>query len=272
MDGVQVQGRGARAARDHGHGGVALRQPGPELALEGVDHGCHVADGAVAEERHRAVRDPAQGLDLGPPHAAMADADPVDVEGLGDDDVVDTGRAEPAALGEPGHAAIAARTPRRPCPRSRLHPGGRRPWSIRASAATMAAARPPFMSQVPRPMSLPSRSSPAQGSTRPAMPGLDHVDMPVQVDARAGPAALEAGDDVEARVAVAVAGAALAALIGDLEAAGPQALADQLGAGHVGVARRVHGRDADELAGERHELVATVVQLCAACCPASDPP
>ena len=75
-----------------------------------------------------------------------------------------------------------------------------------------------------------------------------------------GPAALEAGDDVEARVAVAVAGAALAPLIGDLEAAGPQALANQLGAGHVGVARRVHGRDADELASERHEFVATVVQ------------
>ena len=57
-------------------------------------HRAHVAHGAVAEERHRAVRDAALGLDLGPPDAAMADAHPVDVERLGDDHVVDPRRRE----------------------------------------------------------------------------------------------------------------------------------------------------------------------------------
>ena len=79
-----------------------------ELALERRQHRRHVAHGAVAQERHRAVRDAPLGLDLAPPDAAVADADAVDVERLGDDHVVDAGLGEPAALGQPGDAAVAA--------------------------------------------------------------------------------------------------------------------------------------------------------------------
>ena len=50
-----------------------------------------MAHRAIAEERHRAMRDLALGLDLRPPDAAMAEADAVLVERLGNDDVVDAG-------------------------------------------------------------------------------------------------------------------------------------------------------------------------------------
>ena len=79
-----------------------------QLLLEGLEHRAHVAHRAIAEERHRAVRDLALGLDLGPPDAAMAEADAVLVERLGDDDVVDPRLREIALLGQVGDAAEAA--------------------------------------------------------------------------------------------------------------------------------------------------------------------
>ena len=62
-----------------------------KLALEGLQHGAHVAHRAIAEKRHRAMRHLALGLDLRPPDAAMAKADAVLVQRLGNDDVVDRG-------------------------------------------------------------------------------------------------------------------------------------------------------------------------------------
>ncbi len=108
MDRVEVEGRGAGTLGHHRHRGTALGQPRPQVALEPLDHRRHVADGAVAEERHRAVGDPAEGLDLGPPDAAMADADPVDIERLGNDHMVDPRLGEEALPREPGDSAIAA--------------------------------------------------------------------------------------------------------------------------------------------------------------------
>ena len=71
---------------------VCLRSSaGNSSSSKASQHRAHVAHRAVAEERHRAVRDLALGLDLRPPDAAMAEADAVLVERLGDDDVVDRG-------------------------------------------------------------------------------------------------------------------------------------------------------------------------------------
>ena len=43
----------------------------------------------------------------------------------------------------------------------------------------------------------------------------------------------------------------------DGEAAGGEAIADEAGAGFIGVAGRIDGRKADEIAGERDEVVAS---------------
>ena len=135
MDGVEVQGRGARTARHHRHGRPPPRQCRPQLALERLDHRTHVPHGAVAQKRHRAVRDPAPGLDLGPPHAAMADAHPVDVERLGDDHVVDPRAGEKPLPRQVGDPADSRPIPRRPCPRS--------PAPRAAASRSPAASRPP---------------------------------------------------------------------------------------------------------------------------------
>src|ERR1700730_13668526 len=69
----------------------------------------HVAYGAITEEGHRPMRNAAVGFNLGPPHAAMADADAIDVERFRDDDVIDARRGKPAALRQIVHAAVAPR-------------------------------------------------------------------------------------------------------------------------------------------------------------------
>jgi hypothetical protein len=82
----------------------------------------------------------------------------------------------------------------------------------------------------------------------PAPAGLDHVEMAVEMDARARATPLVARDQVDPRIAIAVAEGAFGAQIADLEAATPEAIAEQARAGAVGVARRVDGRDLNQLA------------------------
>ena len=55
----------------------------------------------------------------------------------------------------------------------------------------------------------------------PALAGLDHVEVAVEVDAGTGVAALISGDQVDLRIALAVAERALGAQVADLEAAWP---------------------------------------------------
>src|SRR5262249_37492199 len=108
VDRVDVERGFARAVRYDGHGGRLALECGVEGAFEGLEHGTHGADRAVAQEGHRAVCDATFGFDLRPPDATMTDADAVDVQGLGDDHVIDARLGEPAAFGEVGHAAEAA--------------------------------------------------------------------------------------------------------------------------------------------------------------------
>ena len=102
-----------------GMGSRLSASAGNSSRLEGCQHRRHVAHGAVAEERHRAVGDLALGLDLGPPDAAMAEADAVLVERLGDDHVIDPRLGETARAAPDGRRRRSRRTPRRPCRRSR---------------------------------------------------------------------------------------------------------------------------------------------------------
>ena len=81
---------------------------GAQFALHTVEHDAHVVDRADAEERHAAVRDAAARQHLEPVDAAVADADAVDVQRLGDDDVVGPLGAETPVLREPRDAGKAA--------------------------------------------------------------------------------------------------------------------------------------------------------------------
>ena len=109
VDRVDVERRGSRAFGDHGHFRALAGQKRKQARLHLGQDGAHVAHGAIAQKRHGAMGDPALGLDLGPPDAAMAEADTVLVERFWDDDVLHAVRVEIPLLGEVGDAAIAAR-------------------------------------------------------------------------------------------------------------------------------------------------------------------
>ena len=180
-----------RARRHHGHIRAPRRELGVEIALEAIDDGMHVAYGAIAEERHRAMRNAPVGFDLGPPHAAMADADAIDIERFGDDDVIDARRGKPAALRQIMHAAVAARL---------FVDGARdleRPRQSRAGvdqrfdrddgrrkAALHVAGAPAVDSAF-----LHHGGERVQG---PSAAGLHHIDMAVEVHARSGAPCLRA--------------------------------------------------------------------------------
>ena len=150
MDRIDVEGGRAGAFGHHRHLGLARVEQRVEMRLDLGQHRAHVPDRAVAQKRHAAMGDAPLGLDLGPPDAAVAQADPVLVERFGDDHVLDARRVEPAKLGQMRHPAITAGF----LIRRRGYLDGPRNsgWTAtKASAATIAVASPPFISQAPRP-------------------------------------------------------------------------------------------------------------------------
>ncbi len=91
------------------------------------------------------------------------------------------------------------------------------------------------------------------------MPGLDDVDMGVEVNRRSGPPTLTARHDVGAGIAVAVTGSPFAAHEDRLEPRAAQPAGDILGARRVGLSRRIDGGKADKVGGEGDKVVAAVV-------------
>jgi hypothetical protein len=106
---IDVQSRMTGARRHHRHIRATGCEFGIQIALEALDHGVHLAHGAIAEKRHRAMRHPPVSLYLGPPHAAMTDADAINIERFGNDDMIDARRGKPAALRQIMHSAVPAR-------------------------------------------------------------------------------------------------------------------------------------------------------------------
>src|SRR5690349_13044404 len=98
-------------------------------------------------------------------------------------------------------------------------------------AALHVAGAPPVYAAV--------ADRPGVGVYGPAVAGLDHVDVRVEMHGRAGTAALEAGDHIGARVAVVVARRTFAAHILDGEAAAPEPLPQMFRAGQVRLSRRI---------------------------------
>ncbi len=197
------------------------------------------------------------GLDLGPPDTAVADADPVDVQGFRDDHMVDAGLGEPAALGQIGHPAIAAGLlVHRPGNLDRagridpaVHQGFDRDHGRGDPALHVAGAAAVDLA-VPQ-----HRRERVDG---PALAGLDHVDVAVEMHTWARPAAFPAGYDIDPGIGVAVAGRAFGADIGDLETAAFQPLAQIFGARPIGVAGRVDSRKADQILGQGRQFVGAV--------------
>ncbi|MNS58488.1 hypothetical protein D3C72_914100 [compost metagenome] len=202
--------------------------------------------------------DAALGLDLGPPDAAVADADPVHVQRLGDDDVIDAGRGEPAALGQIGDAAVTARF--------LVHRAGNLQRAGQGQAGIDqgldrddGGGQPALHVAGATAIDAAVLHLAAEGIDGPAGADLDHVDMAVEVDARSRLGALPAGDDIGAGIGVAVARRAFAAHIFDDEAALLQPLADVFGAGAIGLARRVDGGKADQVLGQGDQFVGAAV-------------
>ena len=166
------------------------------------------------------------------------------------------GREKKPLPGQPGDAAIAARflvDRARDLQRAR-----------QAGCRSRAASRPPRSRRRARPSCRrcrgrrPGRRGPrrARGRTVQPCPAGTTSIWPLKWTHGPGRPLSRRATTLMRGLPSRVAGRAFGAEIGDLEAPPPQPLADQLGAGRVGVARRIDGRDAHELLGQRHDLVA----------------
>ena len=62
--------------------GAAALQARLQLRLQQMDEGAHVVDGAVAQKRHRTVRNTAFGFHLAPPHTAVTQTNAVHTQGF----------------------------------------------------------------------------------------------------------------------------------------------------------------------------------------------
>src|SRR5271165_7587814 len=184
------------------------RELGVEVALEAIHDGMHVAHRAIPQKRHRAVRHPSMGFYFGPPHAAMSDADSIDIERLGDDDVIDARRREPTALRQVMHSPISAR----------FFVGGAR-YLQRSGQPCVAVdqgfdgddgRREPALHVACAPaVDLAVDDRGAEGVLRPPAAALYDIDMAVEMHARSGCRALATRNHVDARITLGVAGRAL---------------------------------------------------------------
>jgi hypothetical protein len=118
------------------------------------------------------------------------------------------------------------------------------------------AAMPPFMSQVPATVDAAVANLAAEGIGGPAVAGLDHVVVAVEMHAVARTCAFDPGHHVPARIPVAVGGRAVGADHLDGEATVPEARTEDVADLAVIAARRIERRDADEDLRQRNDLVA----------------
>ena len=126
---------------------------------------------------------------------------------------------------------------------------------MKASAAMIDAASPPFMSQAPRPIYLAVADHPGKRLDRPVFAGLDHIDVGIEVDAGTGPPPVAARHNVDPRKVVAVARRPLGAEEARRKAAPGEPRGEEFCTGAVGRARRIDGGEADELGRQLDELI-----------------
>jgi hypothetical protein len=219
-----------------------------------------MTDGTVAEERHRAMRDAPMRLDLGPPHAAVPQANPVLVERFGDNHVLDAFGRKIAALGHPRHATIATGLFVRRCrnldrAREVRHDIGERLGrDNRRREAALHVARAAAENLVVLHLA-------AERIDRPPAADFDDIMVRVEMHSLARCPAFAPSDDVPARMGVAVACRPLCPQQFRRVPMRRQPPVHVVTNVPVMVARRVHRREADQVLRELDEVVAARVNL-----------
>src|ERR1700733_15896259 len=186
---------------------------------------------------------------FGPPNPAVPDAHAIHIERFGNDDVIDAGRGEPTALRQVVYAAVAAGFfidgagdfQRSRQTRARIDQRFDRDDGCRESAL-----------HVTRTSTVHFAVSNDRGKRidGPSGTRLHHIDMAVEVHAGPARSTFAARDDIDARMALTVAGRAGGMHILDGETTRAQTPADKFGAGPEGFTGRVDSGKTNQ--GLRH--------------------
>src|SRR6185312_14660933 len=192
--------------------------------------------------------------DLRPPDAAMAEADAILVERFGDDDVIDFRLREIAELGQVGDAAETAGFLVR---RARnLDGAGKIRIGIEESFdSDNRGGEPALHVTGTPPINPPILHHAGERIDRPAIARFDHVDMRVEMNAGTGRAAVETGDYIDARIAVAVARRSFGANEFGLKTPPFQPRGEVFGTGAIGFPWRIDGRETDQVRGQFDQFV-----------------
>ena len=226
FDPVDIERSPARAGRHDRHRRGSRGQPRQQLSPHAREQHVHVIDRTHAMEGHAAVCDPPFRLDCEPVHAAMSDADAIDVERLGDDDEVSALLAETTVLGQPGDACKSAALlvdgatdldgAVQLDSRTTDGLGG----EDRGGKARLHIAR----SATPDPAVA---HLAAKRIDRPAVAGRHDIEVAVEMHDRPIAPPPPRSDDVDARVGAGVLGTSLSRVVFDLEPTGAQRRANQ---------------------------------------------
>src|SRR5215831_3262420 len=203
------------------------------------------------------MRDASMRLDFRPPNAAMADANAIDIERLGNDDVIHARAGEPAALGEIGDAAITA---------GFFVDGSRdldRAGELHAAVEQRfhrdhGGRKPAFHVAGTAPINLSVLHQTGEGIDGPAGASLHDVEMTVEVHARALALTFAPTNNVDARIFLAVARRSLCTHISDFEAAALEPLTEIFCTRTVSLPWRVDRRKPDKIDREPNKLVPPV--------------
>ncbi len=190
--------------------------------------------------------------------AAVADADAIDVQRLGDDHGVDSIRRQSLVFRQPGDTGEAAALfVDRPADFDR-------PLEGDAGAANRLCREhgrgdPRFHVARAAPVDAAVANHPAKRIDRPAGAGRDDVEMAVEVHVRPlGPPSPRA-DDVDPRMACGVFGPAFRGVILDAEVEVGETRANVLRTLGVELAGRIDGGNANQLRGKRRQFVGGVI-------------
>ena len=194
-----------------------------------------------------------------PVDAAMADADAIDVEGLGNDHEIGPSLRNPPDLRKVRHAGKAAalfvhraadfQRPRQPHARARdrfSREHRRRDTGLHVADAAA--------------VDLPVPHETTERIDRPAFARRDDIDVAVEVNDRSR-ASAPGADDIHARIPRRVLGPSFGGDVLDVELAPLQEPAEEIGARAVVVAGRIDRRNADEIDGERDDFVRCAVDF-----------
>src|SRR6266851_8262798 len=247
VDGIQVD------ARPLGLSGLDGRLAGPsgqdwlELGVERLHQASHLLGGVDSQTRHAAVADAADGGELEPVHAAVADAHPFGVERLGDDHVfliLSRDAAGVAQIGHPREAAaffvwrgalLHGAFKRKACAADGFHGKDGR-GDARFLIARSTAVDPPLTQISPERVQAPAR------------PGRDDVVVAIEVQRWA--TRVQHTDDVDARIRLGVFGQTFGGQRFHGVAKLAQLLGDDVRALGIALAGRVDRWDSDERLGE----------------------